>query len=123
MNSRKPVSACLLAGALILLSATAARAESTRYEAELSPAVCTGTIAGIATVGIRFANGTTVRSPSFDGMGAWSTWSTQTFAVSVNQGGNTIRLNPTTSAGGFKLGGNAVVANHTLHNSWPGTTR
>lgn len=143
LNSHKPVSACLLAGALILLSATAAHAESTRYEAELSPAVCTGTIdsdwsgfsgtgfcngtnaagaysqftvnataTGTATVGIRFANGTTtarpaamivngttVQSPSFDGTGAWSTWSTQTFAVAVNQGSNTIRLNPTTSAG------------------------
>ncbi|WP_159940014.1 MULTISPECIES: carbohydrate-binding protein [unclassified Nocardiopsis] len=40
------VTACavLLAGSLVALSGTAAQAASTRYEAENSPAVCTGTI-------------------------------------------------------------------------------
>ncbi|OOC55553.1 MULTISPECIES: carbohydrate-binding protein [Nocardiopsis] len=37
-------SATLLAGTLVALSGSAAQAESTRYEAEESPAVCTGTI-------------------------------------------------------------------------------
>jgi hypothetical protein len=42
----RPVIACisLLAGALVALSANTAQAASTRYEAEVSPTVCTGTI-------------------------------------------------------------------------------
>ncbi|WP_151478722.1 carbohydrate-binding protein [Streptomyces albicerus] len=42
----RPVIACvgLLAGALVALSGTTAQAASTRYEAESSPAVCTGAI-------------------------------------------------------------------------------
>jgi hypothetical protein len=133
----------LLAAAVIVLPQSAAYAAPTRYEAENSPAVCSGTIdanwagfsgsgfcngtnstsgfaqftatasaAGTATLGIRFANGTTsarpanlvvngatVQTPSFEGTGAWSTWVTKTLTVSVNAGNNTIRLNPTTSAG------------------------
>jgi pectate lyase len=67
---------------------------------------------GSATLGVRFANGTTtsrpaglivngstVQTPSFEGTGAWSTWATKTLTVSVNAGNNTIRLNPTTSNG------------------------
>jgi Pectate lyase/Carbohydrate binding module (family 35) len=67
---------------------------------------------GTATLGVRFANGTTtarpaslivngstVQTPSFEGTGAWSTWVTRTLSVSVNVGSNTIRLNPTTSNG------------------------
>jgi pectate lyase len=67
---------------------------------------------GTATLGVRFANGTTtarpaglivngstVQTPSFEGTGAWSTWATKTLTVSVNAGSNTIRLNPTTSNG------------------------
>ncbi|TMR08202.1 carbohydrate-binding protein [Nonomuraea turkmeniaca] len=141
----KAVLACagLLAGVLVALSPSSAQAAPTRYEAESSPAVCTGTIdsnwagytasgfcngnnasgayaqftvnasaAGTATLGIRFANGTTtarpaglivngstVQTPSFEGTGAWSTWVTKTLTVSVNAGGNTIRLNPTTANG------------------------
>ena len=115
----------------------------TRYEAESSPAVCTGTIdsnyagytgtgfcngtsavgahaqftvtaaaAGTATLRLRFANGTTsarsvslivngttVQTPSFEGTGAWTTWSTKAFTVTLNAGSNTIRFSPTTSAG------------------------
>ncbi|QEU68973.1 carbohydrate-binding protein [Streptomyces galilaeus] len=43
---RRPVIACvgLLAGTLVALSGNTAQAASTRYEAESSPAVCTGTI-------------------------------------------------------------------------------
>ncbi|CAM5531999.1 CBM35 domain-containing protein [Streptomyces aurantiogriseus] len=43
---RRPLIACvsLLAGTLVALSGTTAQAASTRYEAESSPAVCTGTI-------------------------------------------------------------------------------
>ena len=42
----RPVIACagLVAGVLVALSGTTAQAATTRYEAEASPAVCTGTI-------------------------------------------------------------------------------
>jgi pectate lyase len=145
MMRLKAVLACtgLLAGAFVALSQPAAHAAPTRYEAETSPAVCTGTIdsnhsgysgsgfcngnnatgayaqftvnagaAGTATVGVRFANGTTsarttdlivngstVQSVSFEATGAWNTWVTKTLTVSVNSGSNTVRLNPTTSNG------------------------
>lgn len=72
----------------------------------------TAATAGTATLGVRFANGSTavrpaglivngstVQTPSFEGTGAWSTWTTKTLTVSVNAGSNTIRLNPTTSSG------------------------
>jgi hypothetical protein len=68
--------------------------------------------AGTATLGVRFANGTTtarpsqlivnggtVQTPSFEATGAWSTWVTKTLTVSVNAGSNTIRLNPTSANG------------------------
>ncbi|PZF91888.1 silent information regulator protein Sir2 [Micromonospora deserti] len=133
----------LVAGAVVVLAAGSAVAAPTRYEAETSPAVCTGTIdsnwsgfsgsgfcngnnatgayaqftvnaaaAGTATLGVRFANGTTssrpanlivngstVQTPSFESTGAWSTWATKTLTVTVNSGSNTIRFNPTSSAG------------------------
>ncbi|MGN9843233.1 right-handed parallel beta-helix repeat-containing protein [Nonomuraea sp. H19] len=141
----KAVIACasLLAGALAVLSPSAAHAATTRYEAETSPAVCTGIIesnwtgysgsgfcngdnaagayaqftvnasaSGTATLGIRFANGTTtarpaglivngstVQTPSFEGTGAWSAWATKTLTISLTSGGNTIRFDPTSSAG------------------------
>ncbi|WP_117208122.1 carbohydrate-binding protein [Allorhizocola rhizosphaerae] len=141
----KTVFACvgLLTGAVVVLSQPAAHAAPVRYEAENSPAVCTGTIdsnwagfsgsgfcngnnavgaylqftvnasaAGTATLGVRFANGTTtarpaglvvngstVQTPSFEGTAAWNTWVTKTLSVSVNAGSNTIRLNPTTANG------------------------
>ncbi|GIH92242.1 right-handed parallel beta-helix repeat-containing protein [Planobispora siamensis] len=141
----KAVIACtgLVAGALAVLSPSAAQAASIRYEAESSPAVCTGTVdanwpghsgsgfcngtnasgayaqftvnaaaSGTATLGIRFANGTTTVRPtslivngsaagstSFEGTGAWSTWVTKTLTVPVKAGANTIRLNPTASGG------------------------
>jgi hypothetical protein len=131
--------AALMAG---LLSPTVAAAATTRYEAETSPAVCTGTIdsdwtgfsgsgfcngtnatgahaqftvsaaAGTTTLAVRFANGTTaaraadlvvngttVRSVSFEGTGAWNTWVTKTLTVTTTAGSNTIRLNPTGSGG------------------------
>jgi hypothetical protein len=137
------VSVGLLAGAFVALAPSAAQAAPTRFEAENSPAICTGTIdtnwagfsgggfcngdnstggfaqftvnasaSGTATLGIRFANGTTsaravslsvngstVQTPSFEGTGAWSSWVTKTLTVSVNSGSNTIRLTPTTSTG------------------------
>jgi hypothetical protein len=68
--------------------------------------------AGTATVGIRFANGTTAARPadlmvngslvqnvSFEGTGSWTGWTTKTVMVPVNAGSNTIRLNPTTANG------------------------
>ncbi|MFE9749475.1 carbohydrate-binding protein [Saccharothrix saharensis] len=141
----KPMIACvgLLAGAVVAVASSTAQAATTRYEAESSPAVCSGSIdsdwtgytgsgfcnganstggyaqftvtaaaAGTATLGVRFANGTTtarpadlvvngstVQSPSFEGTGAWSTWVTKTISVPVTAGTNTIRFNPTTSGG------------------------
>ena len=136
-------STALVAGAILVWPASPASAAPTRFEAESSPATCTGTIdsnwagfsgsgfcngtnavgagaqftvnastSGTATLGVRFANGTTtarpaglivngstVQTPSFEGTGAWSTWATKTLSVSVNAGSNTIRLNPTTSNG------------------------
>jgi pectate lyase len=125
------------------VASSTAQAAPTRYEAETSPAVCSGTIdsnwsgysgngfcngtnatsgyaqftanasaSGTATLGVRFANGTTttrpadlvvngttVQAPSFEGTGTWSSWVTKTLSVPVNAGGNTIRLNPTTAGG------------------------
>lgn len=135
--------AAMVAGVAMVLPPGTAAAAPTRYEAENSPATCTGTIdtnwagfsgggfcngtnatgayvqftvnasaAGSATLGVRFANGTTttrptslivngatVQSPSFEGTGAWNTWVTRSLTVSVNAGNNTIRLNPTTAGG------------------------
>jgi hypothetical protein len=137
------VSGTLVTGAVVALPMSTASAAPTRFEAETSPAVCTGTIdtnwsgysgsgfcngsnavnaysqftvnasaAGTATLGIRFANGTTtarpaqlivngttVQTPSFEGTGAWNTWATKTLTVNVNAGSNTIRLNPTAADG------------------------
>ncbi|WP_150236779.1 carbohydrate-binding protein [Nocardiopsis quinghaiensis] len=141
----RPVIACvgLLAGTLVALSGSAAQAETTRYEAEDSPAICTGTIdsdwsgysgggfcngtnedgayaqftvnapdPGTATLTVRFANGTTTARPadvvvngstatsaSFEGTGAWDTWTTKTLTVPLNPGGNTVRLDPTSGNG------------------------
>jgi len=69
--------------------------------------------AGTATLGIRFANGTTTNRPAdisvnggvvqaasaFDGTGAWTTWVTKTLTAQVNAGSNTVRLSPTTANG------------------------
>ncbi|GAB3416351.1 pectate lyase family protein [Flindersiella endophytica] len=141
----RPVLVCasLLTGVLVLQSQPAAFGAPTRYEAESSPAICTGTVdsnhsgfsgsgfcngdnatgafaqftvnaaaAGTATLGVRFANGTTaarpaglivngstVQTPSFEGTSTWTNWTTKTLTVSVNAGSNTIRLNPTTANG------------------------
>lgn len=67
---------------------------------------------GTATLGVRFANGAsaarpaevivngaTVQSTSFEATGAWDSWATKTLTVSLNSGDNTIRFNPTGSAG------------------------
>ncbi|WP_338698597.1 carbohydrate-binding protein [Streptomyces sp. Q6] len=136
-------SATVVAGALIALTGAPAQAATTRYEAETSPAVCTGVVetewsgysgggycnatnstsgyaqftvtapaSGTATVAVRFANGTTTARPatvvvngstvttaSFEGTGAWTTWSTKTITVPVTAGSNTVRLTPTTANG------------------------
>ncbi|KUH40288.1 MULTISPECIES: carbohydrate-binding protein [Streptomyces] len=68
--------------------------------------------AGSAAVTVRFANGTTTARPadvtvngaaaasaSFGPTGTWATWTTATFTVPLRQGGNTVRLSPTTAAG------------------------
>jgi pectate lyase len=148
--------AAMAASVLLVWPASTATAAPTRYEAETSPATCSGTIdsnwsgfsgggfcngtnatsgfaqftvnssgSGTATLGFRFANGTTtaraanllvngdtVQSPSFEGTGAWDAWVTKTLTVTVNSGSNTIRLNPTSANGlanidylDFELGG------------------
>lgn len=69
--------------------------------------------AGAATLGIRYANGTTTNRPAdisvngsvvqaasaFNPTGAWTTWVTKTLTAQVNAGSNTIRLSPTTANG------------------------
>ncbi|GLH96476.1 poly(ethylene terephthalate) hydrolase family protein [Phytohabitans aurantiacus] len=68
--------------------------------------------AGTASVGVRFANGTTtaraanlivngatVATVSFEGTGAWTTWVTKNLSVSLNAGSNTVRLSPTSANG------------------------
>jgi hypothetical protein len=138
-----PAYATLTACMTAVLSPSTAQAAPARYEAENSPAICTGTIdtnwagysgagfcngdnasgahvqftvnasaSGTATLGVRFANGAatarpaglivngaTVQTLSFEGTGAWNAWATKTLTVSVNSGGNTIRLTPTTASG------------------------
>src|SRR5436190_8893576 len=128
--------AALVAGAVVAWPTSSAMAAPTRFEAESSPATCSGTIdsnwagfsgsgfcngtnatgafaqftvnasaSGSATLGIRFANGTTiarpaglivngstVQTPSFEGTSAWTAWVTRTLTISVNAGSNTIRL-------------------------------
>ncbi|KAB8193035.1 carbohydrate-binding protein [Nonomuraea phyllanthi] len=141
----KAVLACagLVAGTFAALSQSTAHAASTRYEAESSSAVCSGTIDsdhsgysgsgfcngtnatgayaqftvnagadGTATIGVRFANGTSSSRPAdlivngstsqqvpYAGTGSWTNWTTTTLTVQVRSGSNTIRFNPTTSNG------------------------
>ncbi|WP_431901799.1 YbhB/YbcL family Raf kinase inhibitor-like protein [Nonomuraea sp. bgisy101] len=73
--------------------------------------------AGQATIGIRYANGTTVNRPSdvsvngavvsagrpFQGTGAWTTWVTSTLTAPVTAGANRIRLTATTANGNPNL--------------------
>lgn len=69
--------------------------------------------AGPATLGIRYANGSTSDRPadvvvngttalpavSFPATGAWTTWVTKTVSVSLNPGSNTVKLSATTANG------------------------
>lgn len=72
----------------------------------------TASTAGTATLGVRFANGTTTVRPAdvlvngvraagttFEGTGAWTTWVTKTLSVPVNAGSNTIAVSPTAAGG------------------------
>src|SRR5688572_16015495 len=73
--------------------------------------------AGTATLGIRWANGTTTDRPanlivngstvmsnlSFPGQGVWTTWLTRTVTVTVAAGLNTVRLEATTVNGDANL--------------------
>ena len=73
----------------------------------------TSAVAGMATVGIRYANGGSTNRPAnisvngttvqsgfgFEPTGAWSTWATKSLTVQVAAGTNTVRLAATTSAG------------------------
>ncbi|GAA2127729.1 carbohydrate-binding protein [Streptomyces synnematoformans] len=67
---------------------------------------------GTATIGVRYANGTTTARPadlivngvtvlsmSFEPTGAWTTWATKTAAVQLDSGNSTIRLDPTGADG------------------------
>jgi glucose/arabinose dehydrogenase len=77
----------------------------------------TATSAGTATLGFRFANGTTTNRPmsltvngtavgsalTFAGTGAWTTWQTATTTAPVVAGSNTVRLTATTANGGPNL--------------------
>ncbi|GHH81391.1 hypothetical protein GCM10018781_63950 [Kitasatospora indigofera] len=73
----------------------------------------TAPAAGTATLGIRYANGTTVNRPAdiavngtvvsaaraFTGTGTWDTWSTATLTTQLAAGANRIRLTSTTTGG------------------------
>src|SRR5256885_6168246 len=77
----------------------------------------TAASAGTATIGLRFANGTTVNRPmtitvngvavstahAFNGTGNWDTWQTATVTAPVNAGANTVRATATTANGGPNL--------------------
>jgi hypothetical protein len=70
--------------------------------------------AGTATLGFRYANGTTTSRPmsvsvngstvgsalTFAGTGAWTTWQTATVTAPLVAGSNTVRLTSTTANGG-----------------------
>jgi lysophospholipase L1-like esterase len=72
----------------------------------------TASAAGTATLGVRFANGTTTARPTdilvngarvagttFEGTGAWTAWVTRTLTVAVAAGSTTIAFSPTTADG------------------------
>jgi pectate lyase len=141
MRLRSLVAVAAMAAGVVLTTPATSAAAPTRYEAESATCsgtidtnwggysgggFCNGTnatsgfaqftvtasSAGTATLGVRFANGTTtaraanlvvngstVQSPSFEGTGAWDAWVTKPLTVSVNAGSNTIRLNPTSANG------------------------
>ncbi|MEU3459198.1 carbohydrate-binding protein [Streptomyces sp. NPDC006733] len=91
----RPVLACvsLLTGTLVALSGAPAQAASTRYEAESSPAVCTGTIdsdwAGYSGTG--FCNGTNATSGSAQFTVTAATAGTATVKVRFANGTTTAR--------------------------------
>ncbi|GIH09473.1 hypothetical protein Rhe02_75400 [Rhizocola hellebori] len=77
----------------------------------------TAASAGTATIGIRYANGSTANRPAdisvngavvqaasaFNPTGAWTTWVTKTLTAPVNAGSNTIRVAGTTANGPANL--------------------
>jgi endo-1,4-beta-D-glucanase Y len=77
----------------------------------------TAATAGTATLGIRYANGTTTNRPAdiavngtvvqsgaaFGGTGSWDTWATRTLTVTVVAGTNTVRVTGTTADGPANL--------------------
>ncbi|WP_215732183.1 family 43 glycosylhydrolase [Lentzea atacamensis] len=131
----------LFTDALSLVRTSGGTQPGSRYEAENAPAQCQGTIdsnqagfsgggfcngtnavgayaqftvtaAGTATIGVRFANGTTTARPanlivngttvgtvSFEPTGAWTSWSTKALNVPLTAGENTVRLDPTSADG------------------------
>ncbi|CAM5336274.1 hypothetical protein SALBM135S_05608 [Streptomyces alboniger] len=86
-------SAALLAGALVALGGTTAHAASTRYEAEVSPTVCTGTIdsdwSGYSGSG--FCNGTNAAGAYAQFTVNASAAGTATLKVRFANGGSTAR--------------------------------
>ncbi|MFC5922916.1 CBM35 domain-containing protein [Micromonospora vulcania] len=109
------------------------------------------TIAGTATFGIRFANGSTASRPAdvavngttvasalaFQSTGAWATWATKTVTASVNAGSNTIRVSSSAASGGPNLdyvdfeppqsftdyqAENALISRGVVESNWPGYT-
>ncbi|MGN9908820.1 cellulase family glycosylhydrolase [Phytohabitans sp. LJ34] len=97
--------------------------------------------AGTATIGIRYANGTTANRPAdisvngsvvqsasaFNGTGAWTAWATKTLTANLTAGTNTIRVAATTANGPANIdyvdvdagtppsGGTPVAVNGQLH--------
>jgi lysophospholipase L1-like esterase len=141
MRRRLIIGVVTLAGVITGLSAAIATAAPIRYEAETAVCTgtidsnhagysgtgfCNGnnavgaasqftvttSAAGTATLGVRFANGSTTARPatvlvngasaqtvSFEPTGAWTTWVTKTVTVPVSSGTNTIAFSPTTADG------------------------
>jgi Carbohydrate binding module (family 6) len=75
------------------------------------------TTAGTATLGFRYANGTTTNRPmdisvngvvvasgvAFNSTGTWDTWADATLTLPLQAGANTVRATATTAAGGPNL--------------------
>lgn len=73
--------------------------------------------AGAATIGVRYANGTTASRPmditingalaaddrAFPGAGAWTTWTTSVLTLNLVAGANAIRFTSSTASGGPNL--------------------
>ncbi|WP_236594965.1 family 43 glycosylhydrolase [Saccharothrix sp. 6-C] len=85
-------------------AAVGAYAEFTVDAAQAGPAAlafrfANGQSGGAARPANLVVNGAVVGTVSFESTGAWTTWSAKSVTASLNAGGNTVRLDPTTAVG------------------------